>query len=64
MGYGLADAIRLSEEEKAFLECQFRRHKAARSLSDRCRIVLLCVEGLTSKAVAKQVGVHEHTVGK
>ena len=31
----IADEVVLSEEERAFLEAQVRRHKAARSLSDR-----------------------------
>ncbi len=33
-------------------------------LSDRCRMILLCAQGLTSKDVARQLGVSEHTVGK
>lgn len=41
-----------------------RRHKVARSLSDRCRIILLCADGLASKEVAARLDVHEHTVGK
>ena len=60
----LADAVVLSAEECAFLEAQVRRHKAARSLSDRCRMILLCAEGLQSKEVGKRLGVHQHTVGK
>ena len=60
----LADAVVLSAEERSFLEAQVRRHKAARSLSDRCRMILLCSEGLRSKEVAERLGVHEHTVGK
>ena len=36
----------------------------ARSLSERCRIVLRCAEGIQSKVVAAELGVHEHTVGK
>ena len=54
----------LSDEERAFLETHIRKHKVARSLSDRCKIVLLCAEGLSSRVVAGRVGVHEHTVGK
>ncbi|MBY8975899.1 IS630 family transposase [Rhodobacteraceae bacterium NNCM2] len=57
-------AIELSEQERGFLEAQVRRHKAARSLSDRCRIVLRCADGLTSKEVAAELGHSEHTVGK
>ena len=57
-------AISLSDEERGFLEAQLRRHKAARSLSDRCRIVLRCADGLTSKEIATELGHSEHTVGK
>lgn len=59
-----ADLVVLSAEDRSFLEAQVRRHKAPRSLSDRCRMVLLCAEGLQSKEVAAHLGVHEHTVGK
>lgn len=59
-----ADVLVLSAADRAFLESQVRRHKAPRSLSDRCRMVLLCADGLQSKEVAERLGVHEHTVGK
>jgi putative transposase len=59
-----ADAVVLSAEERDFLEAQVRRHKTPRSLSDRCRIILLCADGSQSKEVAERLGVHEHTVGK
>ncbi len=51
----LADAVVLSEDERRFLEGQVRRHKAARSLSDRCRMILLCADGLASKEVAAEL---------
>ena len=54
----------LSAEERTYLERQVRRHRVARSLSERCRIVLRCADGLPSKSVAVELGVHEHTVGK
>jgi transposase len=57
-------ALVLSDDERSFLERQVRRHRVARSLSDRCRMILRCADGLTSKAVAAELGVHEHTVGK
>lgn len=57
-------AIELNDEERGFLEAQLRRHKAARSLSDRCRIVLRCADGQTSKEIAADLGHSEHTVGK
>ena len=59
-----AVAIDFSNEGRAFLEAQLRRHKAARSFSDRCRIVLRCTSGLSNKAVASELGYSEHTVGK
>ncbi len=34
------------------------------TLSERCRIVLRCAQGIPSKEVASVPGVHEHTVGK
>src|SRR5947207_5474584 len=54
----------LSSVERAYLERQIRRRRVARSLSERCRIILRCAEGIPSKAVAAELGVHEHTVGK
>ena len=59
-----AATIELSATERSFLEAQLRRHKAARSLSDRCRIVLKCADGFSSKAVAADLGQSAHTVGK
>ena len=61
---GKAVEVVLSDEEREFLEAHVRRHKAPRSLSDRCRIILLCAEGLRSREVAERTGVHERTVGK
>src|SRR5437764_671510 len=54
----------LSLDERAYLERQVRRHRAARSLSERCRVILRCADGVPSKSVASELGVHEHTVGK
>ena len=54
----------LSDEERSYLERQARRRRVARSISDRCRMILRCADGLTNKAVAIELGVHEHTVGK
>ena len=61
---GKAVEVVLSEEEREFLEAHVRKHKSPRSLSDRCRIILLCTEGLRSREIAGRTGVHEHTVGK
>jgi transposase len=38
--------------------------RVARSMSERCRIILRCSDGLPSKVVAVELGVREHTVGK
>ena len=54
----------LSAEERDYLERQVHRHRAPRFLSERCRIILRCSEGLSNKAVAGELGFHEHTVGR
>lgn len=54
----------LSPDERAYLERQVRRHRVARSMSERCRIILRCADGIPNKSVAAELGVHEHTVGK
>jgi transposase len=54
----------LTRDERAYLERQVRRRRVARSLSERCRIILRCADGIRSKTVAAELGVHEHTVGK
>ena len=57
-------ALVLSDEERSFLEAQVRRHRVARSMSDRGCNILRCADGLGNKAVAAERGVHKHTVGK
>ena len=54
----------LHPEERDYLERQVRRRRIARSMSERCRIILRCADGIPSKVVAAELGVHEHTVGK
>ena len=54
----------LEAEEREYLERQVRRRQVARSMSERCRIVLRCAYVIQSKVVAGELGVHEHTVGK
>ncbi|MGY3238233.1 transposase [Bradyrhizobium sp. USDA 4448] len=46
------------------MERQVRRDRVARSLSDRCRAILRFADGLASKSVAAELGLHEHTIGK
>ena len=57
-------ALVLNDEEHSFLEAQVRRHQVARSLSDRCRMILRCADGRSNKAVAAELGVSAHTMGK
>ena len=54
----------LSAQERTYLERQVRRQRVARSPSERCRAILRCADGLPSKSVAVELGLHEHTVGK
>ena len=55
-----ADLVVSSGEDRTFLEAQVRRHKAPRSLLVRCRMALLCTEGLQSNEFAERFGVNEH----
>lgn len=58
------EALILTLDERGYLERQVRRHRVSRSLSERCRIVLRCADGLQSKQVAAELSVSENTVGK
>src|SRR5947209_15280587 len=57
-------ALVLSRDERAYLKRQVRGRRVARSLSERCRAILRCADGIPSKSVANELGIHEHTVGK
>ena len=48
-------ALVLSDEEPSILEAQVRRHRVARSVSDRCRMILRCADGLGNRAVAAAI---------
>src|SRR5580704_10491565 len=54
----------LTAQDRAYLERQVRGRRVARSLSERCRVILRCADGVASKDVAAELGLHEHTVGK
>ena len=59
MAYGLGRplaALVPSDEERSWLEGQVRRRRIARSMSDRCRMILRCADGLGSKAVGDEPG--------
>jgi transposase len=54
----------LSDEERETLERWARRRTSAQALALRCRIILACAEGATSKEVAARLSVNQATVGK
>jgi transposase len=54
----------LSEDERATLERWARRPKSEQSLALRCRIVLICADGLGNSEVAELLGVNVATVRK
>ena len=56
--------LELSEAERAELEGWARRRKTAQALALRARIVLRAAEGLSNTAIAAELGVAKHTVGK
>jgi hypothetical protein len=43
--------LALSAQEPTYLERQVRRHRVARSLSERCRIVLRCADGFGAPSI-------------
>ena len=65
MGRGrVAVAIELSSYERRELEGFARRRRTAQGLARRARIVLLAAGGLENKAIAKELGTTQDTVGK
>lgn len=54
----------LTDEERVTLQRWSRRHKSAQALALRCRIVLLCADGLSNQDVAARLGVSRPMVGK
>jgi len=65
MGRGRpVEGLILTEDERNYLKRQLRRHRVARSLSEQCRIVVRCADGLQSKQVAAELGVSEAMLGK
>ena len=54
----------LSEDERRVLEGWASRRKTAQGLAQRARIVLMCADGMTAKAVAAELRITRETVGK
>src|ERR671916_93931 len=64
MPYRMPTALELSEAERAELEGWSRRRKTAQALALRARIVLRAAAGSSNTAIAAELGVAKHTVGK
>ena len=64
MPYRVPTALELSEAERAELESWARRRKTAQALALRARIVLRAAAGLSNTAIAAELGIAKHTVGK
>src|SRR5918997_3935087 len=64
MPYRRPTAPAPSEAERAELEGWSRRRRTAQGLALRARIVLRAAAGVTNTAVADELGVAKHTVGK
>src|SRR5919107_1575660 len=64
MPYRVPTALELNEAERTELESWARRRKTAQALALRSRIVLRAAAGLSNTAVAAELGVSKHTVGK
>jgi transposase len=64
MPYRVPTALQLSEAERAALAGWSRRRKTAQGLALRARIVLRAAAGLSNTAIAADLAVSKHTVGK
>jgi transposase len=64
MPYRMPTALDLSEAERAELQGWSRRRRTAQGLALRARIVLRAAAGLSNTAIADELGVAKHTVGK
>ncbi len=64
MPYRVPTALRLSAAERAELEGWARRRKTAQALALRARIVPRAAAGRSNTAIAAELGLAKHTVGK
>jgi transposase len=58
------EALVLTEDERRTLEGWASRRKTAQGLAQRARIVLMCADGMTNKAVAAELRLSRETVGR
>ena len=64
MPYRVPTTLDLSEAERAELEGWARRRKTAQALALRARIILRAAAGLSNTAIAAELAVSKHMVGK
>src|SRR3712207_634821 len=64
MPYRVPTALELSEAERAEREGWARRRKTAQAPALRARIVLRAAAGPSNTAIAAELGIAKHTVGK
>ena len=64
MPYRRPTALVLSEAERGELEGWARRRRTAQALALRARIVLRSSDGMSNTAIAHELGIAKHTVGK
>ena len=64
MPYRRPTALVLSEAERGELEAWARRRRTAQALALRARIVLRSGDGLSNTAIAHELKIAKHTVGK
>ena len=64
MPYRRPTALVLSEAERGELEGWARRRRTAQALALRARIVLRSADGSSNTAIAHELGIAKHTVGK
>ena len=64
MPYRRPTALVLSEAERGELEAWARRRRTAQALALRARIVLRSGDGLSNTAIARELKIAKHTVGK
>ena len=56
--------LRLDEDERLSLEMLVRSRCGTGAISDRCRIILRCADGLTNKAIAAELDMTPSALGK
>ena len=58
-----ANPVQLTREERFALENCLRDLNTTSAIAARCRIILLCADGLSNRAIAKELGLSSNTVG-